>query len=88
MGPLHLNIKMVTISEPTNEHSRTPEHSIHPGPFPATGLDSIKATLRHSLALMQQLSFSGALVLADPHAAFHHPLASDNTQVARNSLKL
>lgn len=88
MGPLHLKIKMVTIFEPTDERSRTPEHSSHPGPFPGTGLDLIKHTLRHLLALMQQLSFSGALVLPDPHAAFHYPLTSDNTRMFRNSLKL
>lgn len=86
MGALHLKIMMVRIFEPTNKHSRTPGHSSQPGPSPGTGLDLIKHTLRHLPAQMQQLSFSGAQVLADPHAAFHHP--PSHTQMVRKSLKL
>lgn len=56
--------------------------------FQEQDLTLIKHTLRHLLALMQQLSFNGALVLADPHAACHDPLISDNTQMFRNSLKM
>lgn len=88
-GASTLEEETVTNFEPTNEDTRTPEHSTQPGTFPGTGLDFIKHAVRHLLALMEQLPFRGARVLAVAHAAFHqHTLASEKAQKLRKSLKL